>query len=65
VEGGKGGREWFWKAKGMVGKWKEEKKNSTSQCLVWFGLGSMVSVHPKTAKTASSTTDVLVGAGSQ
>jgi hypothetical protein len=45
--------------------WASEKEKKKRHLNVWFGLGQMVSVHPKTAKTASSTTDVLVGAGSQ
>jgi hypothetical protein len=48
---------------GNGGQVKRRKKKRHLN--VWFGLGQMVSVHPKTAKTASSTTDVLVGAGSQ
>ncbi len=45
----------------MVGEWKEEKKPTSMFCL---GL-ALVWVHPKTAKTASSTTGALVGVGSQ
>jgi hypothetical protein len=50
----------FWSLK----EWwaSEKKKKNPPQCFVWFstGLGSS-----KTAKTASSTTGALVGAGSQ
>ncbi len=56
-EGKKGGI--FLKSQGRVSQWKE-KKNPTST----FGLGWMIWVHPKTAKTASSRTGALVGAGS-
>jgi hypothetical protein len=38
VEGGKGGRGWFWKSKGMVSQWKEKRKKTAPQWLVWFRL---------------------------
>jgi hypothetical protein len=41
------------------------KSKKKSHLTVLFGLDEMIWVHPKTAKTASSTTDGLVGAGSQ
>jgi hypothetical protein len=47
VEGGKGGRGWFWKSKGMMSQWKEKRKKKQHlnvwSGLVWFrlnGLGS-------------------------
>jgi hypothetical protein len=43
-------------------RWANEKEKKT-HLNVWFGL--MVWVHPKMAKTASSTTGALVGAASQ
>ncbi len=40
------------------------KRKKITHINVWFVLGKVVWVHPKTAKTISSTTGAFVGAGS-
>ncbi len=56
-----GGGDFFWSL--WEGSASEKKrKEIPPQCLVWFRLNCWA--HPKTAKTASSTTGALVGAGS-